>query len=146
MEPLVSRPGEGAQAELGPATALVKAGAEQTDGRFMLVEATLPPGFEGARPHFHRELHEMFYVLEGTLTVQIGDETTELPAGSFALVPPETMHTFSNPTGETVRVLNMNTPGGFEAFLLEMTELGRAGPPAPEAVAELASLHDVVFP
>jgi mannose-6-phosphate isomerase-like protein (cupin superfamily) len=42
----------------------------------------------------------MFYVLEGTLTMRLGDETTELPAGSFVCVPPGVVHTFSNP-GET---------------------------------------------
>ena len=138
-------PGEGERHGAGATKILIKATADDTAGSFYLAESVIPPGFPGPPPHVHDHLHDMFYVLEGTLTVRVGDETMELPAGSFAAVPPGTVHTFSNPTGETVRMLNMNTPGGFEGFLLDMTELWRNGPPDQAAVDELTSRYDVVF-
>ena len=45
----------------------------------------------------------MFYVLEGTLRVSLGDEVLELEAGSFVCVPPGTPHTFANKSDRPVR-------------------------------------------
>jgi uncharacterized cupin superfamily protein len=47
----------------------------------------LPPGTRGAR-HVEHAQEEMFVVLEGTLTLMLGDpaERVELPAGSVAVV------------------------------------------------------------
>jgi mannose-6-phosphate isomerase-like protein (cupin superfamily) len=45
------------------------------------------PGFPGPPRHYHRELTDMFYVLEGTLTFVVGDDTVEAPPGTFLLVP-----------------------------------------------------------
>ena len=36
---------------------------------------TFEPGFAGPPPHVHERLHDMFYVLEGTLTMRLGDDT-----------------------------------------------------------------------
>ena len=44
-------------------------------------------------------------------------------AGTFACFPPGTVHTFSNPGGEPVRILNFSTPAGWEGY---MRELGAA--------------------
>src|SRR5438132_11670186 len=96
MKPLVLRPGEGERFELGPSAAVFKADAEATQGRFALVETTIEPGFPGPKLHVHHDTLDMFFVLEGTLTMQLGDETLDLAAGSFVLVPPGTAHTFSN--------------------------------------------------
>ena len=52
----------------GSAQIVIKAAGEQTGGSFFLAESTLAPGFAGPPPHRHRELHDMFYVLEGTLS------------------------------------------------------------------------------
>ena len=96
MEATVYRPGEGEQIG-GPTTVTIKATGEQTNDSFYLGETVAGPGFPGPPPHFHERLHDMFYVLDGTLTMRLGDETTELPAGTFVCVPPGVVHTFSKP-------------------------------------------------
>jgi len=60
--------------------------------------------------HLHRNDAEAWYVLEGTLCVKRGDEIVELRAGSAALVPCGTPHTYWNPTPERVRYLLIMTP------------------------------------
>ena len=110
---------------------------------FFLSETTVEPGFPGPPPHVHRELHDLFYVLDGTLTLRDGDETIAAGAGSFACFPPGAVHTFSNPADEPVRFLNFNTPAGWEGY---MRELGAAfaggGPPTPDEIGRIASRYD----
>ena len=83
-------------------------GHDQSDGgghgRLALPRRGIgPPGFPGPPLHRHRELHDMFYVLEGSLFLTVGDETLELESGSFACVPPGTPHTFANTSNQPVR-------------------------------------------
>ena len=86
-----------------------------TDSDFVIAEwqdAGAPPGPPRwiAPLHLHRNDDEAWYVLEGTLCVKRGDEIVELPAGSAALVPRGTPHTYWNPTTERVRYLLIMTP------------------------------------
>ena len=46
--------------------------------------------------HVHHEDDEAWFVLEGTLGFQVGDETVTAPAGSAVLVPKGTPHSYWN--------------------------------------------------
>ncbi len=87
---------------------------DDPDGHFSLAEVELAPGTPGPPAHVHRTRVDSFYVLAGTLTLRVDDDTIAAEAGTYALVPPGIVHTFSNPTDETVRVINLMAPGGFE--------------------------------
>ena len=103
----------------GNSGAPFKASGRDTEGRFdfFVVEV----GFRTGPPlHVHALQEDTFYVLEGVLTVQLGDEVTELVPGDFASAPPGVPHTFENADAEqgTVRVVNVMTPGiGFDRFI-----------------------------
>jgi quercetin dioxygenase-like cupin family protein len=142
MDPVVHRPGEGERLEVGPTTLVLHATAETTAGTMFLSESTIAPGFPGPPPHTHETLHDMFYVLEGTLTVQVRDETLDAGPGTFICVPPGVVHTFSNASDAPVRVLNFNTPGGFEDYMRELAEASKSGPPTRERIGEIASKYD----
>ncbi|HEX3892504.1 MAG TPA: cupin domain-containing protein [Terracidiphilus sp.] len=60
--------------------------------------------------HVHHHDDEGWYVLEGTLCVQVGDETVEVPAGAGVLVRKGTKHTYWNPTEKPARYLLFMTP------------------------------------
>jgi quercetin dioxygenase-like cupin family protein len=92
MEATVQRPGEGEKIG-GPTTVTIKATGEETNDSFYLGEGVIEPGFPGPPPHRHQELHDMFYVLDGTLTMRLGDEMLELEPGRFVCVPPGVVHT-----------------------------------------------------
>jgi len=68
-----------------------------------------------AQPRWIAPLHlrwsddEAWYVLEGVLRVKVGNEDLELRAGSGALVPRGTPHTYWNPGPDRVRYLLIMT-------------------------------------
>lgn len=140
-------PGEGERIDAGAGSAIVlKATGKATDGSFFMSESTIAPGFGGPPPHKHRQLHDMFYVLDGVLTMRLGDETHEVPAGSFVCVPPGVVHTFSNHGDSPVRFLNMNTPSGFEHYMRELGVAAQTGPLTPEVMGPIASRMTLSLP
>lgn len=141
MEATVYRPGEGEQ--LGGATTVtIKATGEQTNGSFYLGETVIGPGFPGPPPHRHSRLHDMFYVLDGSLTMRLGDATLELEPRSFVCVPPGVLHTFSNRSDTPVRFLNFNTPAGWEHYMRDLAAVLSSGTPTQEQIGQIASRYD----
>jgi Mannose-6-phosphate isomerase len=67
-------------------------------------------------------------VLEGNLTVYVGDTRVDLAAGGFAFGPTGVPHTFIGAGSVPARVLVGLSPFQFEGFLRE------AGQPAPARV------------
>jgi mannose-6-phosphate isomerase-like protein (cupin superfamily) len=138
MAAVIHGPGEGEHiASIG---ATIKATGEDTGGTFYLGEIVVPPGFPGPPPHYHERLHDMFYVLEGTVTVLVGHEERRVGPGTFACFGPGVVHTFSNPGEEPARILNFNTPSGWESY---MRDLGAAGASTSEEIARVASRYDI---
>lgn len=143
MSWVLHRRGDGERHAAGPtAEAVIKAAGDETAGTLFFAETVIAAGFPGPPLHRHRALHDLFYVLEGTLTLRLGDESHELGPGDFACVPPGVAHTFSNPGDAPVRFLNVNTPAGWEQYLRELAEAGRGGPLTSEAIGRIASRHD----
>jgi quercetin dioxygenase-like cupin family protein len=99
----------------------VLVGGEQGGGRLALIEC------EGARGdavplHVHGNEDEVLYVLEGELTVLLGEEELYAPAG-FALCLPRGVEHSCIVESERARMLIVLSPAGFEGLLEEM---GRA--------------------
>src|SRR6266481_9720019 len=67
-----------------------------------------PPRLIAPR-HVHFSDDEAWYVLEGTLRIQVGDREMEARAGSSVLVPRGTPHTYWNPEPGPVRYLLIMT-------------------------------------
>lgn len=141
MEATVHRPGEGEKIG-GPTAVTIKATGKETNDSFYLGEGVFEPGFPGPPPHRHRRLHDMFYVLDGTLTMRLGDETLELEPGSFVCVPPGVVHTFSNPSDTAVKILNFNTPAGWENYMRDLAAALAGGTPTQEEIGQIASRYD----
>jgi quercetin dioxygenase-like cupin family protein len=140
VEDVVIRgPGEGESLSLGPNSLVFKAEVADGDGTFYLGELSLAPGFDGPIPHRHERHLDSFFVLEGMLTVLLGEDEVQAPAGSYAVAPPGSVHTFSNPSDGTVRALNLMAPAGFEQYL---KEAAAAGATDPAQLAKIASRYD----
>ena len=91
--------------------AIIRATAADTDGGYTLVEVESPPGFE-APLHVHHAEDEGFPVLDGEVTLYVGDKRIEASAGKFAPGPKDVPHRFTiGPSG--ARMLWLCTPSGF---------------------------------
>jgi quercetin dioxygenase-like cupin family protein len=108
---------------------LFKAAAHDTAGRFDFLTMALAP-MTGPPLHYHEEQDDTFYVLEGLLTVQAGEEILDLEPGDFLSIPPGVAHTFDNLHNgdEFVRTINVMTPGGLFPTIEDMARV----PPGPE--------------
>jgi quercetin dioxygenase-like cupin family protein len=144
MEPIVLHAGEGEMIGGGPAAAVVKATAESTAGGFTMSDSTIAPGFTGPPPHSHQQITDTFYVLEGTLTVRLGDEFVDASAGTYICIPPGNVHTFSNRSDVPARFLNINSPAGWENYLRDVATLMKAGPPTMEAWRQVMEKYDFI--
>jgi quercetin dioxygenase-like cupin family protein len=142
MDAIVHRPGEGERHPAGASEILIKATGADTSGSFFLSETTIGPGFPGPPPHVHERLHDMFYVLDGELTVRLGESTDRHGAGTFVCVPPGVVHTFSNDSDTPVRFLNFNTPAGWEHYMRELGQAAKSGPLTRDAIGKVAARHD----
>jgi mannose-6-phosphate isomerase-like protein (cupin superfamily) len=97
------------------------------------------PRRDGADLHIHYRHTDLFYVLEGELTVMLGSEGEDVavPAGTLARVPPLVVHGFRNGSDSEVRYLNLHAPGRRFADFLRALRDGRTfsydqHPPPPD--------------
>ncbi len=58
----------------------------------------LGPG--GHTPHHRHDWEHVNYVIKGSGTLTLGNETLRIREGDFAFVPPNTGHQFKNPSDE----------------------------------------------
>jgi quercetin dioxygenase-like cupin family protein len=92
---------------------------EQTGGAFFMAEVSVPPG-GGPPPHIHRREEETFYILEGTVTVQVGGETVNASPGDCVYLPRGIAHSFKNTGNVEAKFIVVVTPAGLEKFFEEV--------------------------
>ena len=92
---------------------------EDTNGKYAIWEAIVPPG-GGPPPHVHSREEEGFYVLEGEITFMIGDERAVATAGMFANMPVGIPHSFRNESSKPAKMLISVAPAGLEGMFFEV--------------------------
>lgn len=121
-------PGEGRAYAMGSLSAVFKADGHETQDRCSISEWWLEPHSKGPGAHAHEE-DDLFYVLEGTMSVLVGENWIQAERGSFVLVPAGMVHDFEN-RGETrAGVLNISVPGGFEPSMPSIVDWFAEHPP-----------------
>ena len=123
----------------------VKASAADTAGQYSLLEITAPAGLQTPL-HVHYREDEGFYVIDGSVTIEVGEDTVELGAGEHAFGPRDIPHRFTvGPDG--AHMIWVLTPGGFEDFVADVSVPATTPtvPPAsvvpPENAAEIVLRH-----
>ncbi|HTU22437.1 MAG TPA: cupin domain-containing protein [Gemmataceae bacterium] len=92
---------------------------DDTNGKYALWEALVPPG-GGPPPHVHSREEEGFYVLEGEITFTINGERMVARAGMYANMPVGTPHSFKNESDKRARMLISVAPAGLEKMFFEV--------------------------
>lgn len=91
--------------------------SSMTNGLYSNVECAVAPKLMGPPPHYHKELDELMYVVEGTASVLVGDEVVEIQAGGWHLRPRLILHTFWNASDKPLRFYDMYFNQPFEEYL-----------------------------
>ena len=99
---------------------------KDTNGAFLLMEATLAPGTEPP-PHVHTREDELFYVLEGELVFELDGERHTARAGDTVYLRRGVVHTYQNFTTSDVQLLIATVPGMFSRFFVELSAVTPAG-------------------
>jgi mannose-6-phosphate isomerase-like protein (cupin superfamily) len=128
----------------------IHVGADQTGGRFCVVEFLQPPD-EWTPLHVHRDSDQTQYVLDGELTVYVPDRSLVLGPGECVNTPRNVPHTEHVTSAGRARVLDVNVPAGFDEFIASAgepaTELSLPAadgpPPDVERLAAIAAEHGI---
>src|SRR5581483_327604 len=91
--------------------------------------------------HFHHNMDEYVYVLDGVLSIFTRDQWHDLSSGTFAFLPKRIPHAQGNTSSSPVRFLGAGTPAGFERLFPELDQLAQRVPAnTPEFGKEVAKL------
>ena len=126
-KPIVLSPGGGRDYPMGRIRAIFKADADETAQSYSISEWWLEPNTKGPGAHAHPE-DDVFFVIEGTMSLFVGDHWIDAPVGSFVLVPGGVTHDFENRSTARAGVLNF-TNGVFETEMKGISDWFLENPP-----------------
>jgi len=129
MKSIVLSPGEGRSYPMGRISAIFKADGDETASRYSISEWWLEPNTQGPGAHSHDEENCIFYVIEGTMSILVGDRWIDAPKGSFVLAAAGMKHDFENRSRSRAGILNFSIPGGFEKEMPAIAEWFAEHPP-----------------
>jgi quercetin dioxygenase-like cupin family protein len=96
----------------------LKVTGEETEDKYSVCEIEVPSQ-SGPPSHYHTNLEEGFYVLEGEFSFQHNERTINANAGSFTHIHKEVVHKYKNIGKSTGRLLVTGVPAGLESFFEE---------------------------
>ncbi len=118
-----------------------KATAATSQGRFSLMDRTLPPNSLMPAAHRHPGNAEAFWVLEGEVTFHIENDQIRAMSNDFVLVPAAASHTFGNESDAPARLLVLHVPA-LDAYFSELEALWSGDtPPDHDSQIELMRKH-----
>ena len=144
MKPTIRTPNEGRTIAVVGDVCRFLATGDETNGKYALFEAIVPPG-GGPPPHVHSREEEGFYVLEGEITFIIDGKRMIATAGMFANMPVGTPHSFKNESNKPAKMLISVAPAGLEKMFFEFGVAVPQGattapPPTKEEIEKLLAI------
>jgi quercetin dioxygenase-like cupin family protein len=119
---------------------------EETANALTMFEMTVPPGARVPGSHFHVEVDEAVYGLEGVLTYTLDGVKNEIGPGDRIFAPKGKVHHFVNNGATPAKVLSVLTPGliGPEYFRDIAAVVNAGAPPDPAKIAAVMAKHGLV--
>lgn len=142
--PIIRKPNEGRTIAVVGDVYRFMATGEETNGKYAMWEAIVPPG-GGPPPHVHSREEESFYILEGEITFQVGEERIVASAGMFANMPAGVAHSFRNESTQPAKMVISVAPAGLEKMFFEFGVPLPAGsttalPPTKDEIEKLLAI------
>ena len=143
-QPTLRKPGEGRTVAVVGDVYRFLAMGEDTNGKYAMWEALVPPG-GGPPPHVHSREEESFFILDGEITFTIDGKPLVATAGMFANMPVGVPHSFKNESGKPAKMLISVAPAGLEKMFFEVGVPLAEGattalPPSKEEIEKLLKL------
>ncbi len=139
--PFILAPGEQVAGVAPPAPRrrpLIRFTSRHTDGLIALGEVELLPLTAGPNLHVHANEDELFFVLDGVMTVQVGEQLHDVAAGGLVWGARGTPHAFANRTKDLLRIMIQWIPGGAEGLFDEMEAYRQTVvTPDPQVLADI---------
>jgi quercetin dioxygenase-like cupin family protein len=146
LQPVVVRSDEGEARWWFGNLAVIKTTADDTAGRLTIVEIAAPAGLD-VPLHVHYRDDEGFWILEGDVTFEVGDDTIEAHSGDYVFGPRDIPHRYT--VGNSgCRMLFIMVPGGLEDLIRQTSEQAASrtvpppddGPPDPAYIERVKAL------
>jgi quercetin dioxygenase-like cupin family protein len=119
---------------------------EQTGGNYAVIDMFVPPG-GGPGPHAHKDMQEMFYVVDGEIEFKMEGGKYNAKKGSFVNIPlGGNVHCFKNTTNKIAHLLCTVVPAGLDDFFREIgtpIETGTFLPPPVLSIKEVNKLKSI---
>jgi quercetin dioxygenase-like cupin family protein len=112
---MIAGPADARTIALGPQQLRVLSSGTQGHD-VAVVDTSLPPG-SGSGRHVHNSHEEAFFVIEGTVHLELAGAEVDAGPGSFLLAERGQVHAFSNRTAEPARMLAIYAPASALAYL-----------------------------
>ena len=135
FQPILTDSGDGYTFKMLGTIMRLLATAAGTGGRFTVFEQVTPVGW-GPPRHIHSREDEIFYILDGTYELHVGDERKTVSSGGSVVLPRHVPHGFRNVASTPSRLLSVIVPGGLEEYFLVVAKCSST--PTPAQLAELA--------
>ena len=135
FHPILTDAGDGHTFTMLGTTMRLLATAAGTGGRYTVIEQVTPSGW-GPPRHIHSREDEIFYILDGSYELHVGDERRIVSPGASAILPRNIPHGFRNVASKPSRLVFVITPGGLEEYFLAVAKCSPA--PNPPQLVELA--------
>lgn len=86
-----------------------------------VVTVEVPPG-SAVPPHVHAKEEESYYILDGSMVIQVGSEVLTVKSHDFIHIPPGTIHGYRNDSDRPIHLLVWAVGGAIDDFFIEMGE------------------------
>ncbi len=119
---------------------------EDSNNTVVLFEFIIPAGAKVPVPHYHKDVDEVIFGLEGTTTTTVNGSKVEINAGDRLFIPRGAVHHHDNRTEQVARSLIFMTPASIgPAYFREMRELIKPGiPPDPKKAGEIMVRYGLI--
>ena len=117
---------------------------EATGGAISVLMASHKPG-EGPPDHVHFSQEEIFFIVEGTYELIVGDQISTAGPGTIVFIPRNVVHRFKNIGDTPARMLDWSLPGGQDHYFKAISDLAAGGGFTSEKVMEISKKFDTNF-
>jgi quercetin dioxygenase-like cupin family protein len=117
---------------------------EATGGATSVLMACHDPG-QGPPDHLHFSQEEVFFIIEGTYELTVGDQTSTAGPGTIVFIPRNVVHRLRNVGDTTARMLDWSLPGGQDHYFKAISDLAAGGGFTGEKVVEISKQFDTDF-